>query len=193
MCLWPDRVQKKDLPPIVLRLMVVQGAHPVYLVTDVLSETAQSFEQAGALYRRRWGVEVFYRSLKQTLGRRKMRCGAPENVQMELAWSLAGLWVLSVLVVQAIVAKDKEPGKISIAQARDVIRRAMGGHGRANANPRKQLAGAVQDRYLRQSSKAARDWPHKKNDRPAGAPKIRSANAKEIQRAQQLIEQNSAA
>jgi len=192
-CLWPDQAQKRNQLPLVLRLMVVPGAHPVYLVTDVLSETALSFEQAGALYRRRWGVEVFYRSLKQTLGRRKMRCGAPDNVRMELAWSLAGLWVLSVMVVEATTAEDREPGKVSIAQARDVIRRAMGGHCRANVNLRRQLAAAVQDRYVRTRSKAARDWPHKKNDRPAGAPKIRSANAKETQRAKKLSEKTVAA
>jgi len=192
-CLWPDQAQKRNQPPLVLRLMVVPGAHPVYLVTDVLSETALSFEQAGALYRRRWGVEVFYRSLKQTLGRRKMRSGAPDNVQMELAWSLVGLWVLSVVLVQAATAEGKEPGKVSIAQARDVLRRAMGGHCRTNANLRRQLAGAVQDHYVRSRPKAARNWPHKKNDRPPGAPKIRSANAKEIQRAKQLSENAVAA
>lgn len=191
--LWPDKAQKRNLPPIVLRLMVVPGRHPVYLVTDMLSETALSLEQAGALYRRRWGVEVFYRSLKQTLGRRKMRCGAPDNVQMELAWNMAALWVLSVAAVEAMAAEGKDPGRLSVAQARNVIRRSMAGRFRANANLRKQLAKAVKDGYVRKSAKAARNWAHKKNERPAGAPKIRPATAKEIQKAQQFIETRSAA
>ena len=69
----------------------------------------------------------------------------------------------------------------------------MGGHCRANANLRRQLAGAVQDRCVRTRSKAARDWPHKKDDRPAGAPGIRSANAKETQRVKKLSENTVAA
>ena len=35
--LWPDAVAAKDLPPLALRLVVVHnGKHPVYLVTNVL-------------------------------------------------------------------------------------------------------------------------------------------------------------
>ncbi len=37
--LWPDRMAAKDLPPLVLRLIMVAGnRHPVYLVTNVLTE-----------------------------------------------------------------------------------------------------------------------------------------------------------
>ena len=104
--LWPQEAQKKGRPPIVLRLMVLNGGrHPVYVVSDVLSEEGLSFEQASILYRLRWGIEVFYRSLKQTLRHRKMRSGAPAQAQRELAWAMMGLWVLSLATAQAIVAR----------------------------------------------------------------------------------------
>jgi len=48
---------------------------------------------------------------------------------------------------------------------------------------RKALRQAVQDTYQRRSSKTARNWPHKKNDPPAGPPNLRMATKKERQRA----------
>lgn len=57
--LWPDRQAKRCLPPLVLRLVVVNGGkHPVYLVTNVLSSAELSDAGVASLYRKRWGIEI---------------------------------------------------------------------------------------------------------------------------------------
>ena len=56
-----------------LRLVVAHnGQHPVYLVTTVLSQRELSDTQVIEMYAKRWGIELFYRHLKQTFQRRKL-------------------------------------------------------------------------------------------------------------------------
>lgn len=191
--LWPQEVQHKNGPPLVLRLVVLhEGHHRVYLVTDV-PEEGLSLEQASVLYRLRWGVEVFYRSLKQTLEHRKMRSRAAAEARRELQWAMAALWVLSVRGAQEIVARGKTPHALSIALARKLFRQAMAGRCRAGLNLGRRLGRALKDTYVRQGSKSARNWPHKKNPKPAGPPNIGLATAKQVRRAQKVRLKNLAA
>jgi hypothetical protein len=94
--LWPDRAAQQNQPPLVLRLVVATGGrHPVYLVTSVprpqLSDT-----QVIDIYRRRWGIELYFRHLKQTFQRRKLRSTRAEHARVELDWSLLGLWSMAL-------------------------------------------------------------------------------------------------
>jgi hypothetical protein len=83
--LWPDTAARKSQSPLVLRLVVVHnGKHPVYLVTNVLSQTRLTDRQVVELYARRWGIELFYRHLKQTFQRRKLRSTNAENALVEM-------------------------------------------------------------------------------------------------------------
>ena len=71
--LWPDQAARKCQPPLVLRLVVVQDRkQPVYLVTD-LPKARLSDRQVATIYGARWGVEVFFRTFKQTFGCPKLR------------------------------------------------------------------------------------------------------------------------
>ena len=54
-----------------------------------------------ALYRQRWSIEVLFRSLKQTLGKRTLRAGTPALAACELDWALVGLWMLGLLTLTA--------------------------------------------------------------------------------------------
>jgi hypothetical protein len=192
--LWPQEAQHENRSPIVLRLIVLGGGrHPAYVVTDRMTQDSLSDEQAGVLYRLRWGIEVFYRSLKRTLGHHRMRCGAPQKAKMELAWAFMGLWVLSALGCQALVAKGMRPHSLSIALARKQVRQAMAGRARQGSDLRRQLTTAVKDAYARKSIKTARDWPHKKTERPPGPPKTRAAKPRQVLRAKQLLQTNIAA
>jgi IS4 transposase len=192
--LWPEKAQKNNQPPLVLRIIQLKtGRYPVVVVTDMMSQEALSDEQAGVLYRMRWGVEVFFRSLKQTLCRRKMRSGAPAQAKMELAWCLVGLWILSLLGAQAVVARGKKPLSLSIALALRKVRQAISGRMRPGSNLQNHLAKALKDNYNRTSSKAARDYPQKKKDPPTGAPKISSASIQQVQHAKELQNQIAAA
>jgi len=58
--LWPDAAAAKRLPPLTLRLVVVHnGKHPVYLVTDILDAKELSDHDVVEIYRHRWGIEVY--------------------------------------------------------------------------------------------------------------------------------------
>jgi hypothetical protein len=194
--LWPDKHRKKDLPPVVLRLIQLHdGRKPVFLLTSVPDAVALSDSQAGVLYRMRWGIEVFYRSLKQTLTRRKMRSGAPRQAQCELSWSLMGLWVLGMMSVRQIVVAGGDPLSLSVATALRQVRLAIRrGSGWPKARSLlKRLRAAVKDSYTRRAPKKARDWAHKKKDKPPGLPQIQIATQEQLLQAKALYVKTQAA
>lgn len=167
--LWPDN--RRRVPPLVLRLVRVKD---VYLVTDVTDPRRLSRRLAGELYRRRWGLEVAFRSLKQTLEHRKVRSCTAAHAQMELSWSVVGLWVLALTGVRAVTAAGHGPRRLSIAGVLRAVRWAWW-RPRKEAALRRRLRTAVQDGYTRKGSKKAWRWPHKKNPPPPGPPRVTTA------------------
>jgi len=184
--LWPDRAAQQNFPPLVLRLVVVHnGKHPVYLVTSVLSPAQLSDAQIVALYARRWGVEVFYRSLKQTYGRRKLRSTTAANAQVELEWSLAGLWGMALYALAELQASEQRGSRLSIAHTLRAFRRMLRDYrhpSSAGCRLRDRLRRAVIDSYQR-ANKTSRDYPRKKQEKPPGAPRILLASAQQIHQA----------
>ena len=176
MYLWPKEVARKQQAPLVLRLIVLQGPRgTVYLVTNVLSTRALSDRQAAKLYRLRWGVELQFRSYKQTFGRGKLLSRTPQRASVELNWSLLGLWMIQLFAVKEQLAIGSPPAQSSVALAVCVIQDAM--HGRPNGvcDPRllrSRLSEAVKDEYRRTSSKRARYRPHFKDMPSTGKPKL---------------------
>jgi hypothetical protein len=181
--LWPDAQARQRRPPIVLRLVVAQGGkHPVYLVTSVFAKGALSDRQLIELYRARWGVEVFYRSFKRTFGRHKLRCGSPQNVQLELDWSLAALCAACLYAKHQQLAGD-DLTRTSVAGVLRILRRALRESELAVAP---LLAAALVDEYPR-SNKASRAYPRKKTDAPGTAPpQIINARKAQITLAKEL-------
>ncbi len=124
--IWPDTAARKQQPPLVLRLVEAHnGRHPVYLVTSVLSKTACSDQQILELYTRRWGIEIFYRTFKQTFGRRKLRSTTPDNAEVEMHWSLLGLWAMSLYALVQAKKRGVEPRRLSAAQLLLAYRRIL--------------------------------------------------------------------
>lgn len=186
--LWPDQQAKKNQPPLVLRLVVVQGGrHPVYLLTSVRSKSRMSDTQVANLYRRRWGVEVFYRHLKQTFGRRKLRSTCAENAQVEIEWSLGGLWAMALYALVEANQCGTPPQRLSIAQTLRAFRRMLRDYrhpSRRGQSLPDRLRGAVIDSYEREN-KSSRNYPRKKNESPPGAPKLTNASKHQIRQAKQ--------
>ncbi len=72
---WPNEVAKKKLPPIILRMVRLQSSYgTVTVLTNVLNQRALSENQIAKIYALRWGIEVQFRSFKQTFKRAKLRC-----------------------------------------------------------------------------------------------------------------------
>ena len=77
-------------------------------MTDVLDEAALPASEAALLYEMRWGVEVFYRSCKQTLQRRRMLSRTPRAAEEELAWSVLGLWLMGMMTAAGHCYSDRQ-------------------------------------------------------------------------------------
>lgn len=184
--LWPDAVAAKGGLPLTLRLVVVHdGKHPVYLVTNVLDAKSLSDEDVATIYRHRWGIEVYYRGFKQTFGQHKFRSRKAENVYVEVDWAMAGL---AVACLYAQHCGHIPRGKLSVAGVLRAIRRAIHHYRHVpdvGDGLKRQLARAIIDSYER-SNKTARDYPRKKQETPAGAPKLIPATLEQVRLAQQL-------
>ncbi len=187
--LWPDRIYRKRLAPLVLRLIVLKGkGTEVYLLTNVRSSTELPKWMAFELYRARWGIEVTYRSLKQTMDRRRLLSKSPANANMELAIYILALFLL---VLHGIVVMGSQCVRLSIAAALAVMHTAMEAI-RWDFDWRDfttKLARATRDKYHRAQSKRARDWPHKKTEKPPGPPKLRRLTAAHRKRLRELARQ----
>ncbi len=171
--LWPDA--RHDRPPLRLRLIRVGK---VWLVTNVLDRRHLPERTASTLYRRRWGVEVAFRSLKQTLARRKVRSQTAGNAERELAWSIVGMWTLMLIGARAIRRAGHAADRLSVAGALRAVRSP-----RAAASVRAlrdRLRRAVRDGYTRHASKRAYNRAAKKKCSPPGRPSLAEANAAQV-------------
>lgn len=186
--LWPARHRR--WPPLVLRLIRLgEGSEAVSLLTNVLDEERLGDADAARLYELRWGEEVFHRSYKQTMQRRKLLSRTPATCQAEAVWTLLGLWLLGLMTVPRIVEAGGVPGDLSVAEARDVVRRAL----RRGRPPRgrvprlgRELAESRKDPYRRLGFKGARDYPRKKEEKPPRPPKIKAASPAEVKKSASL-------
>jgi Transposase DDE domain len=192
---WPKEAQNKGLSPLTLRLIHTRiKKTKVWLLTSVLDPKQLTLSQAVRLYQMRWGVEVEFRGLKQTLERGKLRCRNDKRAAVELDWSILGmavveLWALKTQLDQRTTqrqakkkaktkAKVKEysPGKRSLAGAMRAVRwclRNLHDVPESGDGLTDRLGNAVTDDYQRASSKRARYRPANPDKKPLGDPKLR--------------------
>ncbi|MBA3313288.1 MAG: transposase [Planctomycetaceae bacterium] len=181
--LWPDAACPKRQPPLVLRIVrLTTGRTPMLLVTSVLDRRLLSDREALAIYRRRWGVEVFLRTFKQTFERGELCSRAPANAEWELAWSLVALWGVQLLGASELIAAGFDPAGLSTAAALRALRAAL-----AAVMPvpvgglLTSLARPADDGYRRRS-KASRDYPRKRRSRPPTVPRLHALKHHHITR-----------
>lgn len=183
--LWPDQPRRRGEPPIALRLLEFHdGRRSLWLVTNVLDPERLSARAAQAIYRRRWGVEIFIRGFKQTYGRDKLRSHAPQNVELELDWSLLALWSLELMAARELVSRGESPMQLSTAGALRALRDTL-----AAAELGIDIAlfprlAAIRDDGYRRRQKAIRIWPRKKSADTIGHPILQFATLAQIQTAQ---------
>lgn len=189
--LWPDAAAKKHLPPLMLRVVWVHdGKQPMCLITNVISKKRLSDGQIATIYKQRWGVEVFFRTFKQTFHRRKLRSHTAENAKLEAEWSLVALWAVCLLAQREIARVGRDPCRLSAAGAIRAVQRVMGEY-RSRPETREDsltwmLRNALQDDYERTASKTARDYPTKRKRERTGVPKITNASTSQVTAARQF-------
>lgn len=190
---WPDKAAKKNQPPLVMRLLHFRaGDCDIYVVTSVLDPRELSDRQIAKLYKLRWGIEVQFRTLKQTFGRRTLRSRTPDRAEAELHWSLLGLWMIQLFAVKEQIAIGIPPVQSSVSLAVRVIR-AMLFHWNEIPTPGEDLASqlqnALKDRYQRTSNKAGRYKPAYKDKPSAGKPVVVTAKQKHKQNLKKYLNQ----
>jgi hypothetical protein len=164
----------------------------IYLLTNVLETTRLPARLAGELYAARWGVEVNFRGLKQTLERRRLLARTPDIGALELAGNLVAL---GLLLAQAAWLLRLKADRAGVAAWLRLLRRTIAAlvHRRRTSWFVRLARTALRDDYPRRRSKRARDWPHKKHDSPPKAPKLRRMTRREkkaIQRYEQHTERS---
>lgn len=194
--LWPQE-RRRSVPPLVLRrIILLDGRNRrMHLLTSVLDPSRLSDQQAGEFYAMRWGIELYYRTLKQTMQRRKLQGDSPRIAELELRWTIIGLWLLCLVGVGALSRCGKDPRRLSIARLLRIVRAAMKNPSRRHRRNGLECAAARAciDSYQRTSGKKARHWPRKKRSPTLGQPKARMATIKEVELAQRHKQLRNAA
>ena len=157
---WPEKAQKTSAPLMLRLIQVGSGTKAVYLLTNVLDPHRLSKKTAGTIYRKRWGVEVFYRTLKRTWGYAKLRSKVGRRAKIELEWALVALTVATMLGIDALAKRHRDPRRLSPVRLIRALRSALQGDGTSGPSARRTLeralSNSMQDGYQRRKSKTSR-------------------------------------
>lgn len=191
---WPQDVQRQQLPLQLRLVKVLIGKTEMWMLTSVLNPRKLSPAHIVKLYRLRWGIEVEFRGLKQTLDRAKLRSRNPKRLLVELDWS-----ILAMAVAELFALREQLPPVRNCAtkrrcrqtqthdEAPDPKRRSLANSMRALRTCLRELdqtppAGkdlatllrlAITDGYQRRSSKTSRHPRPNPDKKPLGIPQVR--------------------
>jgi hypothetical protein len=180
---WPKDKIAAGQPPLRLRLVQVKiGKTKMWMLTNVLDGRDLTKRQIVRYYKMRWGIEVEFRGLKQTLDKHKLRCRNSGRLLAELDWSLRGMAIAELIALrQQIPANAKRPMNDvpkdrSLANTLRALRKCM-----RNLDKTvdladgliMQLTKATVQRYNNRTDKRARYRPKNPDIKPLGDPDVR--------------------
>jgi len=195
---WPKGKMQSGEEPLQLRLVKITiGKTTMWMLTSVLDRRKLTHKQIVRYYKMRWGIEVEFRGLKQTMDNRKLSCRNSDNAKAEMEWSLLSLAVAELLALRRQIPQNRRQIKKreyevtdrSLAEALRAIRRCMAS---PDAIPEpgegliEQLANAKVQRYKNKTDKNARYRPPNPDKKPLGDPKIRRPDAIERAKLKEL-------
>jgi hypothetical protein len=203
---WPKTVMTTNQPPLHLRLVRVRlGKTDTWMLTSVLDKNRLTAKAILRFYKMRWGIEVEFRGLKQTLDRAQLRSRNDKRLLVELDWSILAMAVAELfalkeqLTPRSVKSRDQrsdpDPLNRSLARTMRALRRCLNN---LNAIPKPghelttQLREAVTDGYIRKASKKARYRPKNPDKKPLGAPKLRVLTEQEEIKLLQFEEKRAA-
>jgi len=139
----PERLQLR-----LVRCQLVRAGfrtHQVILVTTLLDSRKYSVADLGALYRRRWDMELTLRHLKTTLQMEQLSCKTPENVERELRMHLLVHNLVRRLMLEASRRGRVPLDRVSFAGALALARRF--GEALLQARSRRQRLELMEELY----------------------------------------------
>src|SRR5262245_1822259 len=179
---WPAWAQKKDLPPLPVRLLRIRGDQvDVWLITNILDEQRLPKKTASQFYRWRWRNEGLFRTYKRTLGKVKLLSRTVAQIHREAEGSLLATQLLLAHGALAL-AHDGDAGR-RLPSARQVLREiradlrdvtGMYLGPRQRRSYLQRLRRAQRPRWRRRRhNQVRRPWPTRKEHKPPKPPKFR--------------------
>ncbi len=174
---WPKDRQQSGDPPLRLRLVqVTVGKTKLWLLTSVLDAKRLPKKDLVKIYRMRWGIEVEFRGLKQTIDKHTLRCRNSDRLLVELDWSLRAMAVAELLALREQLsgaAEDYAPQDRSLANTLRALRKCLR---RLPRVPDREddlltsLSEALVQRYRNRTDKRSRYRRQNPDKKPLGDP-----------------------
>jgi Transposase DDE domain len=177
---WPQKAQKKEQPPIPVRVLRFRsGKVEVWLMTNVFEAERLSHATAGTFYRWRWRNEGLFRTFKRNLGKVKLTSRTVALVHREAEGSLLALQLLLAQGSLAALLKGDtmlvlpSPRKILLT-IRSEIRNVTGMYlgPRQKQTYLQRLQQARGEHRPPRRNKVRRCWPGRKDHQTPSPPKI---------------------
>lgn len=202
---WPKGQMDSGAPPLRLRLVQIKiGKTKMWMLTSVMTPTRLSKKQIVRYYKMRWGIEVEFRGLKQTIDKHTLRSRTSDRLLVELDWSIRGMAYAELLAIREQLASTKttgnpdtdyDPRDRSLANTMRALRASMRNLNEA-CSPENdlfhELSQARVQRYRNRTDKKARYRPKNPDKKPLGNPTVRRMNDKERKRFKQYQQQMAA-
>ena len=169
------------------------------MLTSVLDPRELSNKQIVRFYKMRWGMEVEFRGLKQTIDKHTLRCRNSDRLLVELDWSLRAMAVAELLALREQIAaaegsgedKSYDPQDRSLARTMRVLRkclRNLNKYSKVEDGVKHDLSQALVQRYNNRTDKRARYRPKNPDKKPIGAPTVRKLSASQLKKLSQFQE-----
>jgi len=188
---WPKGKMNSGAKPLRLRLVRVRvGKTQMWMLTSVCNAKTLTRKKIVQFYKMRWGIEVEFRGLKQTIDKHKLRCRNSDRVLIELDWSIRAMAVAELIALREQIPKQPEsesddayePKHRSLANTMRGVRACM-----RNLNKRPKpsedllyaLSQALVQKYNQGTDKKARYRPKNADKKPLGDPEVRKMTAEE--------------
>jgi len=153
----------------------------------------------------RWGVEVEYRGLKQTIDKRHLRCRNSARVYVELDWSIRAMAMAELIALREQITNDDDsPTEAvpayntkdrSLANTMRTLRKCMRNlHKYADPTDDilRQLSRALVQKYNNRASKKSRYRPKNPDKKPLGEPTVKKLNREQTEKLRQVPEEMAA-
>ena len=203
---WPKGKMNSGAAPLRLRLVKVKiGKTTMWMLTSVLDPKKLPKKKIIRYYKMRWGVEVEYRGLKQTIDKKNLRCRNSSRVYVELDWSIRAMAFAELIALREQIPHENkkqttpEPAydtkDRSLANTMRVLRtcmRNLNKYADPNNDLLSQLSSALVQKYNNRTDKRARYRPKNPDKKPLGEPKIRKLKRREREQMEKITQQIAA-
>lgn len=190
---WPKGKMNSGAEPLRLRLVKIKiGKTKMWMLTSVTNRIKLPKKTIVRYYKMRWGIEVEFRGLKQTIDKRILRCRNSDRAYVELDWSIRAMAFAELIALREQIPSENESQRQqgqdfdtkdrSLAKTMRALRKCMRNLNKY-ADPTTdllaQLSSAFVQKYNNRTDKRSRYRPKNPDKKPLGDPRIRKLNREE--------------